>query len=71
MYLSPTKNHSCNIVNLIMNYVYPHFAYRNLLFFVVEIFSDRTCCPKVCYANIIPVQKFFSIEILLIEYLEQ
>ena len=30
------------------------------LFFVVEIFSDGICCPKICYLNIVPVQKYFS-----------
>ena len=27
-------------------------------FLVVEIFSDRTCCPKICYTYITPVQNF-------------
>ena len=35
-----------------------------LLFFVVEIFSDSTHYPKICYSNIIPFQSIFSIEIL-------
>ena len=34
-------------------------------FFVMEIFSDGTCYLKICYSNIIPVQRIFSIKILL------
>ena len=36
------------------------------LFFVLEIFSDGSRYPKICYTNINPVRKIFSIEILLI-----
>ena len=36
--------------------------YRDYPFFVVQIFSDGTCCLKICYLNIIPVQKFFYTE---------
>ena len=35
------------------------------LFFVLEIFSDGTRYPKICYTNIIPVRRIFSIESLL------
>ena len=31
--------------------------YRNYPFFVVEIFSGGTRCPKICYSNIILVQR--------------
>ena len=31
----------------------------------MEIFSDGSRYPKICYTNIIPVRKIFSIEILL------
>ena len=38
---------------------------RNCPFFVVEIFSDGTRYPKICYSNIVPIQTIFCIEILL------
>ena len=31
-------------------------------FFIVEIFSDGTRWLKICYLNIIPLRKIFSIE---------
>ena len=38
----------------------------------VEIFSDGTCRPKICYSNIIPLQTFVSIEkVVSFGYLEQ
>ena len=39
--------------------------YRNYPFFVVEIFFGSTRYPKICYSNIFPVRRIFSIEILL------
>ena len=41
-------------------------VYRNYSFFVLEIFSDGTHYPDICYMNIIPVLRIFSIESLLI-----
>ena len=42
-----------------------HSSYRNCPILVMEIFLGGTCYPKICYLNIILLQKFFSIEILL------
>ena len=37
------------------------------LFFVVEIFSDGSRYPKICYTNIIPIRRIF-LEIFLDGY---
>ena len=30
--------------------------------FVVEIFTDNIRCPKICYWDIVPLRKVFSVE---------
>ena len=39
----------------------------------MDIFSEGTRCPKICYSNIVPLRKLFSIETFshIYEYLER
>ena len=44
-------------------------VYRNHPFFVMEIFSDSTCYPIICYTNIIPVEESSPWNFLFVRWL--